>query len=88
MPLFSIIGGALMSFLPVTNRNGILAGLYLVNTVVAPLAIFYNVCCTLFLIQLSTLRSTLHGLLTIHCLFSGLLPTSAVPLSARLQPPS
>uniref|UniRef100_A0A8H7KCG2 Major facilitator superfamily (MFS) profile domain-containing protein n=1 Tax=Bionectria ochroleuca TaxID=29856 RepID=A0A8H7KCG2_BIOOC len=38
----AIIGGALMSFLPVTNRNGILAGLYLVNTVVAPLAIFYN----------------------------------------------
>ncbi|KAK7214906.1 hypothetical protein V2G26_002909 [Clonostachys chloroleuca] len=37
-----IIGGALMSFLPVTNRNGILAGLYLVNAVVALLAIFYN----------------------------------------------
>ncbi|CAH0058670.1 unnamed protein product [Clonostachys solani] len=38
----AIIGGALMSFLPATNRSGILAGLYLVNAVVAPLAIFYN----------------------------------------------
>ena len=40
----AIIGGALMSFLPKTNRSGILAGIYLVNAVVAPLAIFYNVC--------------------------------------------
>lgn len=32
-----------MSFLPTTNRSGILAGIYLVNAVVAPLAIFYNV---------------------------------------------
>lgn len=39
----SIIGGALMSFLPTSNRVGILAGIYLVNAVVAPLAIFYNV---------------------------------------------
>lgn len=38
----AIIGGALMSFLPTTNRGGILAGIYLVNAVVAPLAIFYN----------------------------------------------
>ncbi|KAK4461551.1 putative allantoate protein [Cladorrhinum samala] len=38
----AIIGGALMSFLPKTNRSGILAGIYLVNAVVAPLAIFYN----------------------------------------------
>ncbi|KAJ3497158.1 hypothetical protein NLG97_g2108 [Lecanicillium saksenae] len=38
----AIIGGALMSFLPTTNRSGILAGIYLVNAVVAPLAIFYN----------------------------------------------
>ncbi|KAH8896702.1 MFS general substrate transporter [Thozetella sp. PMI_491] len=37
-----IIGGALMSFLPSSNKNGILAGIYLVNAVVAPLAIFYN----------------------------------------------
>ncbi|KAL2017776.1 hypothetical protein VTK56DRAFT_1694 [Thermocarpiscus australiensis] len=37
-----IIGGALMSFLPTSNRSGILAGIYLVNAVVAPLAIFYN----------------------------------------------
>jgi hypothetical protein len=39
----SIIGGALMSFLPTSNRSGVLAGIYLVNAVVAPLAIFYNV---------------------------------------------
>lgn len=32
-----------MSFLPTTNRSGILAGIYLVNAVVAPLTIFYNV---------------------------------------------
>lgn len=32
-----------MSFLPITNRAGCLAGIYLVNAVVAPLAIFYNV---------------------------------------------
>lgn len=39
----SIIGGALMSFLPTTNKSGVLAGIYLVNAVVAPLAVFYNV---------------------------------------------
>ncbi|KAM0289623.1 hypothetical protein ACHAO9_005910 [Fusarium lateritium] len=38
----AIIGGALMSFLPSTNRAGCLAGIYLVNAVVAPLTIFYN----------------------------------------------
>ncbi|KAK4039472.1 major facilitator superfamily domain-containing protein [Parachaetomium inaequale] len=38
----AIIGGALMSFLPTDNRAGCLAGIYLVNAVVAPLAIFYN----------------------------------------------
>jgi MFS family permease len=38
----AIIGGALMSFLPTDNRAGILAGIYLVNAVVAPLAVFYN----------------------------------------------
>ncbi|KAL2166170.1 hypothetical protein VTG60DRAFT_3176 [Thermothelomyces hinnuleus] len=38
----AILGGGLMSFLPVTNRSGCLAGIYLVNAVVAPLAIFYN----------------------------------------------
>ncbi|KAK3182004.1 hypothetical protein K4F52_006743 [Lecanicillium sp. MT-2017a] len=38
----AILGGALMSFLPTTNRSGVLAGIYLVNAVVAPLAIFYN----------------------------------------------
>lgn len=37
-----IIGGALMSFLPTSNRAGCLAGLYLVNAVVAPLAVFYQ----------------------------------------------
>ena len=39
----SIIGGALMSFLPQSNKAGILAGIYLVNAVVAPLTVFYNV---------------------------------------------
>jgi len=38
----AIIGGALMSFLPASNKAGCLAGIYLVNAVVAPLAIFYN----------------------------------------------
>jgi hypothetical protein len=42
----SIIGGALMSFLPTTNRAGCLAGIYLTNAVVAPLAVFYNVSST------------------------------------------
>ncbi|KAL9942783.1 hypothetical protein D7B24_004172 [Verticillium nonalfalfae] len=37
----AIMGGALMSFLPVTNRSGCLAGIYLVNAVVAPLTVFY-----------------------------------------------
>jgi hypothetical protein len=32
-----------MSFLPATNRSGILAGVYLVNAVVAPLTVFYSV---------------------------------------------
>ncbi|KAL2155729.1 hypothetical protein VTH82DRAFT_471 [Thermothelomyces myriococcoides] len=38
----AILGGGLMSFLPESNRSGCLAGIYLVNAVVAPLAIFYN----------------------------------------------
>lgn len=38
----AIIGGALMSFLPKSNKAGLLAGIYLVNAVVAPLSIFYN----------------------------------------------
>ncbi|KAF3032862.1 hypothetical protein E8E12_002930 [Didymella heteroderae] len=37
----AIVGGALMSFLPVSNRRGCLAGIYLVNAVVAPLPILY-----------------------------------------------
>ncbi|KAF2189269.1 MFS general substrate transporter [Zopfia rhizophila CBS 207.26] len=37
-----IIGGALMSFLPHSNRSGILAGIYLVNAIVAPLPVYYN----------------------------------------------
>jgi len=32
-----------MSFLPTDNKSGILAGIYLVNAVVAPLTVFYNV---------------------------------------------
>ncbi|KHO01676.1 Major facilitator superfamily domain, general substrate transporter [Metarhizium album ARSEF 1941] len=38
----AIIGGALMSFLPKSNKGGLLAGIYLVNAVVAPLTVFYN----------------------------------------------
>lgn len=38
----AIIGGALMSFLDTSNKSGILAGIYLVNAVVAPLTIFYS----------------------------------------------
>ncbi|KAK2600082.1 hypothetical protein QQS21_005168 [Conoideocrella luteorostrata] len=38
----AIIGGALMSFLPKSNKAGLLAGIYLVNAVVPPLTIFYN----------------------------------------------
>lgn len=37
------MGGALMSFLPVSNRNGCLAGIYLVNAIVAPLPVLYAV---------------------------------------------
>lgn len=32
-----------MSFLDTSNRSGILAGIYLVNAVVAPLTVFYSV---------------------------------------------
>lgn len=42
--LFSIMGDALMSFLPVTNKSGCLAGIYLTNAVVAPLPVLYAVC--------------------------------------------
>lgn len=37
-----ILGGALMSFLPSTNRAGLLAGIYLVNSIVAILAVVYQ----------------------------------------------
>lgn len=37
----AILGGALMSFLPLSNRTGCLAGIYLVNAVVAPLPVLY-----------------------------------------------
>jgi uncharacterized membrane protein YeaQ/YmgE (transglycosylase-associated protein family) len=39
----SIVGGILMTVLPVTNRSGSLAGIYLVNAVVAPLPVLYVV---------------------------------------------
>ena len=45
-----------MSFLPVMNRKGCLAGIYLVNTVVAPLPVLYAVgspCNTICLISLT-----------------------------------
>ncbi|KAJ2897446.1 Thiamine pathway transporter THI73 [Zalerion maritima] len=38
----AIVGGALMSFVPQDNRSGVLAGIYLVNSCTAPLAIFYS----------------------------------------------
>ncbi|KAM3502184.1 hypothetical protein MY10362_005030 [Beauveria mimosiformis] len=38
----AILGGALMSFLPKTNHAGLLAGVYLVNAVVAPMPMQYN----------------------------------------------
>ncbi|KAJ5910817.1 major facilitator superfamily domain-containing protein [Penicillium subrubescens] len=37
-----IIGGGLMSFLPKDNRAGVLAGIYLVNAIVAPLPVIYH----------------------------------------------
>lgn len=37
-----IIGGALMSFLPKSNKAGCLIGIYLVNAIVAPLPIIYQ----------------------------------------------
>ena len=37
-----IIGGALMSFVPIHNRSGVLAGIYLVNSVTASLPIIYH----------------------------------------------
>ncbi|KAL9119074.1 MAG: hypothetical protein Q9187_004371 [Circinaria calcarea] len=37
-----IIGGGLMSFLPVKNTAGLLIGIYLVNAIVAPLPIIYH----------------------------------------------
>lgn len=38
----AIIGGALMSFMPKSNQGGTLAGIYLINTTVAPLALIYS----------------------------------------------
>jgi hypothetical protein len=46
-----------MSFLPTTNRSGILAGIYLVNAVVAPLAVFYNVGSFLFTLSFNVRRN-------------------------------
>ncbi|KAH8666921.1 allantoate permease [Xylariales sp. PMI_506] len=37
-----IIGGGLMSFMPTSNRAACLAGLWLVNSVTAPLSMFYS----------------------------------------------
>ncbi|KAK6992639.1 major facilitator superfamily transporter [Favolaschia claudopus] len=36
-----ILEGALMSFVPTSNRAGCLAGIYLVNAITAPLTVFY-----------------------------------------------
>lgn len=38
----AILGGGLMSFLPETNKSGILAGIILVNSVVPVLSLFYQ----------------------------------------------
>ena len=38
----TIIGGALMSFLPTTQQGGLLAGIYLINCIVANVAIVYS----------------------------------------------
>lgn len=37
-----MLGGALMSFLPSSNKAGVLIGIYLVNSIVATLAIIYQ----------------------------------------------
>lgn len=37
-----IIGGALMAFLPKTNQAGLLAGIYLVNSIVSTVPTVYN----------------------------------------------
>ncbi|KJK60203.1 D-galactonate transporter [Aspergillus parasiticus SU-1] len=37
-----IIGGGLMSFLPKSNRAGVLIGIYLVNSIVAPTPVIYH----------------------------------------------
>ncbi|KAH3671335.1 hypothetical protein OGAPHI_000558 [Ogataea philodendri] len=37
----AVCGGALLSFLPKSNRAGLLVGIYMINTIVAPLAIIY-----------------------------------------------
>lgn len=38
----AVCGGALMSFLPKSNQAGLLIGIYMINTVTAPLAICYS----------------------------------------------
>ncbi|CUM63814.1 uncharacterized protein PRCAT00001398001 [Priceomyces carsonii] len=38
----AVCGGALMSFLPKTNKAGLLIGIYMINTVTPPLAICYS----------------------------------------------
>lgn len=76
-----------MSFLPTSNEAGIIVGIYLVNAVVAPLAIFYQV-------RLAAFKRTKPcALLEAHQTNqllspSGLPPTSAAPRSAPSPPPS
>lgn len=48
----AILGGALMSF--TDHSPSVLAGIYLVNAVVAPLAVFYSVS-LLFILDITTL---------------------------------
>lgn len=73
--ILRIVGGALMSFLPTSNRSGILAGIYLVNAVVAPLTVFYGVS-TIASFPLQLLLTCSHN--------SGPRPTLEAPQSARL----
>lgn len=64
-----------MSFLDKGNKSGILAGIYLVNAVVAPLTIFYSV---------SDFELCVFDHWTNFWLLSGLLRTSEVPRNEPL----
>lgn len=73
-----------MSFLPKSNKAGLLAGIYLVNAVVAPLAIFYNVGAP----SSSSARDMGVTSSLTNPIHSGPLPTVRAQRSALLPPPS